>query len=164
MKAIKLPETILNADLITSCLLRGKAIRVYYTNGSSTELVYSDEEKAKNVLEYIYQQLKEQEQMEKCNNYWSTLTQEQQDRLLNKFYDIAVEICLDEHKKAWKNYLEKRRTQSRPLNHKNVTDDEYQAVFAGGMIEGCACGIASSFVSMAEEGKIELIKKGGNNG
>ena len=61
MKAVKLPETILNADLITSCLLRGKAIRVYYTNGSSTELVYSDEEKAKNVLEYIYQQLKEQE-------------------------------------------------------------------------------------------------------
>ena len=112
----------------------------------------------------IYTNNSKNKNMEKCNNYWSSLTQEQQDRLLDRFYDIAVEICLEEHKKSWKNYLEKRRVQSRPLNHKNVTDDEYQAVFAGGMIEGCACGIASSFVSMAEEGKIELIKKGGNNG
>ena len=98
--------------------------------------------------------------MEKCNNYWSSLTQEQQDRLLDKLNDLAMDICLGVHENCWENYLEKRKAQNRPLSHKNVTDDEYQAVFAGGMMEGFNWGIAT-FASMAEEGKIELIQKGG---
>lgn len=60
MKAVKLPETILNADLITNFSLVGKTIKVHYTNGFRTELVYANEDKARNTLECIYQQLKEQ--------------------------------------------------------------------------------------------------------
>jgi hypothetical protein len=61
MKAVKLPETILNADLITNYTLRGKTISVYYTNGSHSELVYANEESARRTLDNIYEQLKEQE-------------------------------------------------------------------------------------------------------
>ena len=58
MKAVKLPEAILNADLITSCDLMGKNINVHFVNNTRTEFIYADEEVARNTLEYIYEQIK----------------------------------------------------------------------------------------------------------
>lgn len=97
--------------------------------------------------------------MNKKVKYWITPEEE-------KFLtDKAVEIAMELHKVAWNDFLEERRKQNRPLEYKHVTDDHYQAVFAAGLLRGCATGLVFGCTNVPEmDNEQDEQTKGGNNG
>ncbi len=79
--------------------------------------------------------------------------------------DTAVEIAMELHETAWNDFMRERREQNRPLEYKHVTDDHYQAVFAAGLLRGCATGLVFGCTNGPErDDEQDEQTKGGNNG